>query len=79
MAFDDKEIVELKKETKDLLDKFSKALQQVKSDEESEVLRENFDRPESEGKVCEKEFREIIFKNTKNKSGDFFIAEKKHW
>jgi predicted Asp-tRNA(Asn)/Glu-tRNA(Gln) amidotransferase subunit C len=76
---EEKEIEDIKKETKKLLDEFSKALSSVKADEESNVEREEDRRDEGEGKNCDSEFRKIMLENAPNKSEDFIIAEKKTW
>lgn len=74
-----KEIEKIKAETKELLDKFSKALEKVKTNEGDSTTKEEDRRKEQEGVDSEKEFREIMFDNSKNKDEDFIIAEKKSW
>lgn len=79
MPVDEKKIKEIQEESKKLLDKFSKALASVKS-EESNVIRDEDRRQEGDGdKVCSNEFREIMFENAPQKNKDFIIAEKKSW
>lgn len=75
----EKETEILRTETKKLLDKFSKALDSVKSSEEWNVERESDRRKDGSGAVCDKEFRKIMLNNAPNKSEDFIIAEKKKW
>ena len=69
----------LEEETKKLLDKFSKALDSVKSEKESNVERENDRRKESEGKICDETFRKIMLENAPQHDSDFIIGEKKSW
>jgi len=75
----EKETEILRTETKKLLDKFSKALDSVKSSEEWNVEREEDRRKDGPGSVGDKEFRKIMLNNAPNKSEDFIIAEKKKW
>jgi len=74
----EKEIEQIKIETKKLLDKFSKVLEKVKS-EESNVEREEDRRKEGEGKMGDEEFRKIMFENAPQKNDEFILAEKKKW
>ncbi len=69
----------LEEETKKLLDKFSKALDSVKSEEESNVERENDRRKDGEGKICNDKFRLTMLENAPQKDKDFIFAEKKSW
>lgn len=80
----EKEAENIKKETRKLLEKFSIALKNIKS-EESYVEREEDRRAEKaeeavgEGKKGDEEFRKIMFENAQQKNEDFIIAEKKTW
>jgi predicted Asp-tRNA(Asn)/Glu-tRNA(Gln) amidotransferase subunit C len=74
-----KEIEKLQEETKKLLDKFSKALEKVKSSGEWNVERDSDRRKEGEGKICDETFRKIMLENAPQKDEDFIIAEKKTW
>ena len=78
MSVDEVKKKEIEKQTKELLDKFSRALAGVKS-EESNVERDKDRREEEAGKEGDKEFREIMFENAEQKNKDFIIAEKKTW
>lgn len=75
------QVKKLEEETKKLLDKFSKALASVKTNEKEEwnVERESDRRSEKEGKVCDETFRKIMLENAPQKDDDFIIAEKKSW
>jgi len=75
---DEKEIEQIKVETKKLLEKFSFALSKVKS-EESNVERDEDRRKEREGKIGNENFREIMFENSPTKNEEFILAEKKKW
>jgi len=79
MSVDEKRVKEIEKETKDLLDKFSKQLSVIGNVEESNVVRDEDRRNESEGEKCDEEFRDIMFSNAVQKNKDFIIAEKKKW
>lgn len=72
-------IKKLEEETKKLLDKFSKALDKVKSEEEWNVERDEDRRKEGEGQACDNTFREIMLENAPRHDSDFIIAEKKSW
>ena len=79
MSVDEAKKKEIEKEAKELLDKFSRALAGVKS-EESNVERDE-DRRDEGSEKCEadEEFRKIMFENAEQKNKDFIIAEKKNW
>jgi predicted Asp-tRNA(Asn)/Glu-tRNA(Gln) amidotransferase subunit C len=70
----------IKKEAKEIMDSFSKALEKVESElsEETGVKREKQLREETSTKK-DKEFRQAFFKNAPSKSGDFIKAEKGKW
>ena len=78
MPIEEKEREKIRKEAKQILDKFSKSLQSVKAGE-SNVVRDEDRRKEGEGMECDKEFREIMFENAPKKHKDFIIAERKTW
>ncbi len=75
----DKDKLEIKKEAKELLEKFSRTLGKVKFKEKA--LKEEFGgmREEGEGLAGDSDFRERFFKNAPHKEGDFILAEKKKW
>jgi len=75
---DDKKVREIEKQAKEILDKFSKALDKVDTKEESNVLRDVDRREEGKDERCEID-RKIMFENAPNKNKDFIIAEKKKW
>jgi len=75
----DFKIEKLEKETKKLLDKFSNALESVKSSEEWNVERASDRRAEKEGKECDNDFRAIMLENAPQHDDDFIIGEKKSW
>ena len=76
---DEKKQEQIKKEAKEILDRFSKTLGKVKIKEKK--IKEEFGgmREEGEGLDCDPEFRERFFRNVPEKEGDFLIAEKKKW
>jgi len=69
---------EIRKESKKLLDKFSKALDGIKSVDVN-VVRDEDRRVEEEGLEGDKEFRDVMFENAPSVNKDFLIAEKKTW
>jgi predicted Asp-tRNA(Asn)/Glu-tRNA(Gln) amidotransferase subunit C len=76
---EEKERQEVAEEAKKLLEKFSRSLEKVKSDEEFNVVRDSDRRTEKEGKECNEDFRKIMLENAPTKNEDFIIAEKKTW
>ena len=75
----DKNKLEIKKEAKEILDRFSKALEKVKFKEKA--VKEEFGgmREEGKGLDCDGDFRERFFRNAPEKERDFILAEKKKW
>lgn len=74
----EKEKQEIKKEARDILKKFAKALEKVK--EEKYEHFENGDGTREESKIEEQEeFKKIFFENAPKKNKNFIIAEKKTW
>ena len=68
----------IKKQSKNIMDSFSKKLFNVGELKESFIERLGDER--EEGKKIDLEMdREIIFKNAPNKNKDFIIAERKTW
>ena len=76
----EKEKEDIKKEAKSIMDSFSNKLSVIKEKISEPIIeREEFEREEGEGNSCDEDFRERMFENAPNKSGDFIIAEKKKW
>ncbi len=79
------DVEKAKIEAKEIMDKFSQALNKVKQKiEESYIEREEDRRQERQEKDYEKyekdqEFKQIMFKNAPKKEDDYIIAEKKKW
>ena len=69
---------EIKRQAKEIIDKFSKALENI-SMKETRVERENDRRKEEEGNFADSDFREIIFKNAPKTKNFFIEAEKGAW
>lgn len=68
----------VKKQAKEILDRFAKALEKVKTKEtEFYVDRKEFERAEIKSK-CE-DFKAELLKNAPKKDSDFVIAEKGSW
>jgi|TARA_B100001971_G_C18230356_1_gene563496 predicted Asp-tRNA(Asn)/Glu-tRNA(Gln) amidotransferase subunit C len=72
---------EIRKEAKQILDKFASALEKVEkeSSEESYVDREEFERVESKGEKCDSNFKKKILENASESDDDFIITEKGDW
>ena len=75
----DKIKLKIKKEAKEILDKFSKALGKVKIKEKKEKEEFGGMREEGNGLEPDPDFRARMFKNAPHTEGDFIIAEKKKW
>lgn len=70
----------IKKQAKEIMDNFVKALSEVGEEPRDFFLRrKRFLREKTERYFEGKELREISFKNAPKKKGDFFLAEKKSW
>ena len=70
---------QIKKEAKEILDKFSKALGKVKIKEKKEKEEFGGMREEGNGLEPDPDFRARMFKNAPHTEGDFILAEKKKW
>ncbi len=71
----------VKKEAKQILDKFAHALEKVEHEHELDfyVIRDDFERIEKKGADSKKDFKQKILENAPNKDNDFIIAEKGSW
>ena len=69
----------IRRQTLLILEKFGKSLESVKLKEKDLKNNEKGFREETNGEVCERSFRDEIFKNAPLKEGDFLIAESKKW
>ena len=76
----EKEREEIKKQAKDIMDKFSEKLSKIdKKIPEPLIEREEFERIEEEGKESNYDFRKRLFENAPKKNKDFILTEKKKW
>jgi len=78
----EKDREEVKKEAKEILDKFAKALEKVEregKEAKEETSDESGMREGGEGWQPNSKFREIMFENAPKKSKDFILAEKGEW
>jgi len=76
----EKEKESIKKQAKEIMDKFSKKLERINNKTgDSFVEREDFEREEREGKKGNLDFRKRMFENAPNKNDDFILGEKKSW
>jgi Asp-tRNA(Asn)/Glu-tRNA(Gln) amidotransferase C subunit len=76
----EKEREEIKKQAKEIMDKFAKSIDSVKDKvQDSSVERDKDRREEREGKSSDADFRKIMFSNAPSKEGDFILGEKKKW
>lgn len=75
---------EIQKQAKEILDKFAKALEKVKTEKKEDfyVKREEFERGEESSKKkagnCE-DFKPALLENAPRKNEDFVVAEKRGW
>jgi predicted Asp-tRNA(Asn)/Glu-tRNA(Gln) amidotransferase subunit C len=71
----------IEKQAKEVLDKFAKALEKVEKEGDVDfwVEREDFMRPEGEGKKINPDFKKRFLKNSPNHDDNFIIAEKGAW
>ncbi len=79
MIINESEREKIKKEAREILDNFSRALSKVKIKEKKEKKELGGFREEREGMLGDKDFRKRMFENAPNKNEDFLIAEKKKW
>tara|TARA_Y100000310_G_scaffold85798_1_gene82628 strand:- start:12850 stop:13086 length:237 start_codon:yes stop_codon:yes gene_type:complete len=71
---------EIKKEAKDILDKFASALEKVDSKKiEAGVDRKDFERNEGKGEDCDSGFKKKILENAPESDEDFIITERGDW
>ena len=71
---------EIRKQAKDIMDKFSKKISKVdKKIPEPLIEREEFERIEEGGRENNSDFRERFFENAPQKNKDFILTEKKKW
>jgi len=76
----EKEREGIKKEAKEIMDKFSKKISKVKEKiPEPLIERKEYEREEKLGKDSNSDFRERMFENAPEKNKDFILTEKKKW
>lgn len=66
-------------QAKKIMDNFNDALAVVEKFPESRVERDRCEREESGAAQADSEFRDLMFKNAKNKTEDCIVAEKGAW
>jgi len=69
----------IKKEAREILEKFAKALEKIKDIPDSFVERDEDRREEKEGKEPDKDFQKIFFENAPVTKKDSIQAEKGGW
>jgi hypothetical protein len=69
----------IRKEAKEMLDKFASALDDIDIDIKSEKREEGGFREEGSGESSDSDFRDSMFANAPEKDGDCIVAEKKKW
>ncbi len=79
MMISEKKQAEIKKEAKEILDKFASALDKVKIKKKELKKPAGGYREEKEGMQGNPDFRNRMFENAPRKEGDCIIAEKKKW
>jgi Asp-tRNA(Asn)/Glu-tRNA(Gln) amidotransferase C subunit len=76
---DEKEAEKIRKEAKQILDKFGKTLEKVKFKEKEIKTQVGGFREEGQGKKGDESFRAAMFRNAPQKNEDHIVAEKKKW
>ena len=70
----------IKKQAKEILDKFAGALEKVDSKEmDSFVDREEFERDEGELSCVDRDFKRRVLENAPNANEDFVLVERRGW
>ncbi|PIO07665.1 hypothetical protein COU59_03080 [Candidatus Pacearchaeota archaeon CG10_big_fil_rev_8_21_14_0_10_34_12] len=76
----EKEKEEIRKQAKEIMDKFSEKIEKIgKNVPESFIERNEFEREERSGEEPDEDFRERVFANAPRKNKDFILGEKKGW
>ncbi len=75
----EREKEEIKKEAKEILDKFANSLEKVKTKKKELKVQTGGFRKEGAGEETDSDFRKRMFENAPRKDGDFILAEKKKW
>jgi len=71
---------QIRRQAKQILDKFANALAKVKSpSEDFYVYRKEFERKEGEGEKCGSGFKKMFLKNAPEHDDNFIIAERGGW
>ena len=70
---------EIQKQARQILESFSKALAKVKLEKKEFKKETGGFREEEQGLKSDAGFRERMFENAPNKSGDNIVAENKKW
>lgn len=70
---------QIRKQAREILDKFAKSLKKVKFKEKKFKKPISGFRDEFSADPPDTEFRSLMFKNAPNKDTNFIIAEKKKW
>jgi len=79
VEIDEKQREKIRKEAKQIIDDFARALDKVKIKPGKEKKELGGFREEGAGRKSNSDFRKIMFENAPHKSGDSIIAEKKSW
>ena len=75
----EKELKKIKKQAKEIMDKFSEKISGIKLPEKgSEIERDKSDREEGSVEIPEMD-KEIFFENAPEKNKGFIFVEKKKW
>ena len=75
----DKRELEIKREAKQILDKFAKALSKIKKVPESFVERDSDRREERGGEKADKDFIDSVFENAPQTKNKCILAERGKW
>ncbi len=75
----EKQKEQIRKQAKEILDSFARALEKIKVKEEKVKKVVGGYRKEGTGQKCDGDFHDRMFANAPEKEGDCIIAEKKKW
>ena len=76
----EKEKEDIKRQAKEIMDKFSKRLEKVKLSDKPKILERDLEFEREENSKNEREIdRKVMFENAPEKNKDFIISEKKKW
>ena len=70
---------DIKKEAKEIMDNFMKAMKDIEVEEDYNLIREKCYRDEEEGVESDEDFRQRFLSNASKVSGEYVLANKGDW